>query len=162
MGESCLGSCPSSVKVLDFGAGAGRNAIFLADKGYQVTAVDKNLDTLNKIPERSNLSTKCLDVTKWQIPETFDFVIATNILHFFDTKTACDCLDNIIKATSKNGIIAFSYILDNKEMPSGLLEKLTLHYQQIASTTKTVNDLGHPGMAKPHKHQIFYFLGRKI
>lgn len=128
--ESFLRKKPSTVKVLDFGAGRGRNAIYLANRGYKVLAVDKDPKSLEVIPTNHNLQTKCLDVAKWQIQGKFDCVIATNILHFFDIATACGCLDEIAKATYKNGIIVISYILDKRKVVSDkIIKKLTLYYE---------------------------------
>ncbi len=47
--------------VLDIGSGQGRNSIFLAEKGYQVDAIDTSIvavDTLNKIAREKGLQIK--------------------------------------------------------------------------------------------------------
>ena len=154
---------PSNAKALDYGAGAGRNAVYLARQGLQVLAVDKNQNILETIPTNDHLQIKCADITKWQIPGAFDYVIATNILHFFNPEIASDCIKKIATATSENGILALTYIIDKKEsVPQSVLEAINSYYQTIVSETKTVKDPGHPGMPEPHKHTIFYYLGRKI
>lgn len=153
----------SGVKVLDYGAGGGRNSIYLAEQGYEVLAVDRNKEFLKSIPKCENLKTECVDVTKWEISGNFDYVVVTNILHFFESDVASKCMKKIVNATAPDGIIAFTYILDDKkEVPDNLARILRENYREIESETKIVHDKGHLGMSQPHEHRIFYFLGQKV
>jgi tellurite methyltransferase len=54
---------------LDIAAGTGRNAIFLAEKGFQVDAVDISDVGLRKISKRHpNLHPVCIDIDTFDIP----------------------------------------------------------------------------------------------
>jgi SAM-dependent methyltransferase len=56
-------------KALDIAAGTGRNAMFLAEKGFQVEAVDISDEGLKRIPKRHlNLHPVCIDVDTFDIP----------------------------------------------------------------------------------------------
>lgn len=71
--------------LLCLGEGEGRNAIFFAQQGFQVSAVDISDIGLNKLSrwaekEHLNIRTLCFDVNHWQLNESFD-VIVTTYLH---------------------------------------------------------------------------------
>lgn len=73
----------SNTQVLDLACGSGRNGLWLAKQGAQVTLVDRDLSALNTIPTNCHsveldLETdKKLSITQQQ----FDIVIVFNYLH---------------------------------------------------------------------------------
>lgn len=71
-------------RVLDVACGQGRNSRFLAERGYQVLAVDRDqaaLDTLSSVPRVTCVAAD-LERDPWPFGgETFDAVIVTNYLH---------------------------------------------------------------------------------
>lgn len=74
-------------KVLLIGEGEGRNGVWLARQGLQVTAVDQSEVGLSKAQDLASqhgvsLETICVDLTSWNWPEAeFDFVISI-FVHF--------------------------------------------------------------------------------
>jgi tellurite methyltransferase len=59
----------SGGKALDIAAGTGRNAMFLAEKGFQVDAMDISDEGLKRIPKRHpNLHPVCIDIDTFDIP----------------------------------------------------------------------------------------------
>ena len=77
----------SGQKVLLIGEGEGRNAVWLAKQGLQVTAVDQSETGLAKaraLAEQNgvSLTTLCADLTTWTWPRAeFDFVLSI-FVHF--------------------------------------------------------------------------------
>ena len=75
-----VGTLPAG-SALDLGAGEGRNAVWLAQQGWQVTAVDfaeVGLDKASKLAAAAevNLSTVCADLTTYcPPPAVFDLVV---------------------------------------------------------------------------------------
>jgi SAM-dependent methyltransferase len=72
-------------KVLDLACGHGRHALWFAQKGCQVVAVDRNALALSHIKEarHTNIETRCLDLETGQWPlsgESFEALIVTNYL----------------------------------------------------------------------------------
>ena len=72
-------------KVLCLGEGEGRNAIFLAKKGFDVTAIDASDVGLLKLEKRAkeenlHIETICIDLKHWEPKEKYD-VIITSFLH---------------------------------------------------------------------------------
>jgi SAM-dependent methyltransferase len=65
---------------LDLAAGEGRNAVWLAEQGWQVTAVDFSAVGLAKAGELAaargvGITTVCADATDYVPPEQFDLVV---------------------------------------------------------------------------------------
>lgn len=68
--------------VLDLGAGEGRNAVFLAQQGHTVTAVDASPVGLQKTQRLAreagtDLTIEVADVTDWRPSRTWDVVVCT-------------------------------------------------------------------------------------
>lgn len=65
--------------VLDLAAGSGRHSKFLLSKGYKVTAVDREAQS---IPGARFIQADLEDGSPWPLPgERFDGIVVTNYLH---------------------------------------------------------------------------------
>ncbi|WP_122893694.1 class I SAM-dependent methyltransferase [Arcobacter peruensis] len=69
-------------QVLCLGEGEGRNAIFFAKKGYEVTALDASDIGLSKLQQRAteenlNIDTLCLDLNEWDTSHKYDVIVAS-------------------------------------------------------------------------------------
>lgn len=66
-------------RALDLAAGEGRNAIWLASRGWAATAADFSAVALAKgrsLPGGDAVSWVCADATRWASPPVFDLVVA--------------------------------------------------------------------------------------
>lgn len=93
--------------VLDFASGDGRNSIFIAKKGFQVTAVDFSNEALKRLiyftsKENINVNTLCLDLSNNK------------------SISSLDTFDNIIICCYKLEDFLIEYI-ENLLNPSGIL-----------------------------------------
>lgn len=73
---------PVGASVLELGAGEGRNAIFLAEQGFNVTALDYAREGLCKLQQLADergvsVTTIQADVTAWTPDRTWDGVVST-------------------------------------------------------------------------------------
>ena len=108
----------SDMKILDVGCGAGVYSLYWADAGAHVTAIDlvpKHIKRLNKLVEKSGLSVKTYVGNAVDMPffneKTFDMVLCLGPLyHLTSEADRKKCLDECIRVTNINGIIAFAYI----------------------------------------------------
>lgn len=101
-------------EVLDLGAGDGRNALFLAERGFNVTAVDlseKALGQLNSRIAGANLTITSLneDITTYDFPDSIDNVICSLVLHFLKRDEAQNVLYKIVESTPKEGVAVFKH-----------------------------------------------------
>lgn len=73
-------------KALDLAAGEGRNAVFLAERGWDVTALDISpvgLDKARRLAEKHHVSitTRVVDLEGFQLPENaYDVIVMTYYL----------------------------------------------------------------------------------
>lgn len=68
--------------VLDVAAGGGRHSRFFADRGHQVTALDRDTGALAPYPGIDIVQADLEDGSPWPLPgRTFGAVVVTNYLH---------------------------------------------------------------------------------
>ena len=93
-------------RALDVAAGSGRNAVFLADAGYEVDAVDGSAEGLRITRERAaergaadRLHTEQADLTDYEFPtETYDLATVS----FY---RVVDRLPDVVEALSEGGFL---------------------------------------------------------
>ncbi len=76
-------------KVLEAGCGEGQNAVYLAQKGYQVDAFDLSEHGIAKLKrrcEQSNAQVNAFvaDLTTYQFKQYYDMILCFGTLHFVD------------------------------------------------------------------------------
>jgi 2-polyprenyl-3-methyl-5-hydroxy-6-metoxy-1,4-benzoquinol methylase len=111
----------SKGNALDIACGNGRNSRFLAQKGFQVDAVDISDTVINhlagKDPAINNI---CQDMDTWQIPQDHYQVIIC--IRFMDRRL----FPMIQKGLKPGGVIIFESFIDEKKEyclePNELLE----------------------------------------
>ena len=73
---------PPGSAVLDVAAGSGRHAVFFAERGHAVTAVDRDVSRLPARADIEKLEADLEDASPWPLAgRTFGAVIVTNYLH---------------------------------------------------------------------------------
>lgn len=122
-----------TAKVLDVCCGAGRLSIKLAEKGFNVTGVDKSktmIRTALKSAKRRNVRIKfiCNDFLKRGIKEKFDYILIIRSLEVFTKEDADRVVKKCKPLLKKNGtlIITGFSVLNyrfSKALPCALLNK---------------------------------------
>jgi SAM-dependent methyltransferase len=93
-GEPCPGLIeffaenPERGRVLDLGCGQGRDALALAQLGYEVTGVDISrvgIEQMMREAERRHLSVTGIvdDIYRFPIGPSFDYILLDSMLHFY-------------------------------------------------------------------------------
>ncbi len=103
------GLVPAGAPVLDVAAGSGRHAIFFAERGHRVTALER--DT-SRLPQREDLEIVAADLegeAPWPLPgRRFGAVIVTNYLHRPLIPTLLDSL-------SAGGVLIYETFMQGNE-----------------------------------------------
>lgn len=69
-------------RVLDIAAGKGRNSLFLAERGFQVDALDISDEALSGLSQYPNVMPVCVDFDDFDIPENrYDLILNIRFLH---------------------------------------------------------------------------------
>lgn len=105
-------------RILELGAGTGAYSLYLAAKGYDVTALelaDRNIDILRKRAEESSVSLhivhgNAMDLSDFA-SESFDIVLLLGPLyHLQSAKDRGHCIDEALRVCTKDGMLFCSFI----------------------------------------------------
>lgn len=104
-------------KILCLGEGEGRNAIFLAKRGFEVTAIDASDIGLSKLEQRAkeeglNIKTICLDLNDWEAEEKYDAIVAS-YLHMYEEDRA-KLFENIDESLASEGVFVGEFFSVNQ------------------------------------------------
>lgn len=85
----------------------GGNAIFLADKGLEVTCVDIDEQCIEHIKQvRPQIKALHKDILNYDFShEEYDLVVARSVLHLFRSKEIKLIVENIMKSLKRGGLL---------------------------------------------------------
>ena len=153
-------------RVLDLGSGDGRNALFLAGKGFEVTAVDvapTAIANLTRYAARAGLESMLhgvvADIETLAIDAPYENIISTFTLHFIRKDAFASVLRKIMEFTCEGGVnVIEDFTRDGPlykpdlvgyMVESGELRRLyeeqgwrILHYAEGTTTTKATDEHG--------------------
>jgi tellurite methyltransferase len=110
-------------KTLDLGCGSGRNSLYLNQKGFDVTAWDKNhlsISNLNKIIEAEglkNITTDVVDLNTLKFDGEYDFILSTVVMMFLERNTIAGLIANMQRCTKSGGYNLIVAAMDTKDFP---------------------------------------------
>ena len=110
-------------KTLDLGCGNGRNSLYLAANGYDVTAWDKNpmsIQNLLSIREAEgleNLQASVKDLNTLTIDGEYDFILSTVVMMFLQAETIPNLIDNMQRCTKPGGYNLIVAAMDTDDYP---------------------------------------------
>ncbi|MEE4186101.1 MAG: class I SAM-dependent methyltransferase [Gammaproteobacteria bacterium] len=95
-------------RALDIGCGAGTDSVFLAQQGWDVTALDfmpKALEFTKQRAAAENVSVTAVeaDIAEWEPPHTYDLVLDHGLLHNMDPMRHAAYRACILKALAPRG-----------------------------------------------------------
>jgi tellurite methyltransferase len=84
--EDLVPLLPSGAAVLDLGCGQGRNALYLAQQGFRVTAVDVSEAAIRKLIHRAHrkgvdVQAAVQDLRTYAVRGVYDLIVAHGVLH---------------------------------------------------------------------------------
>ncbi len=166
---------------LDLGSGQGRDAIYLAGKGFKVTAIDSSDVAINQLNQKikkeeiTNLESVCSDVLSFEIiQEKYQVIIIINTLQFLPREKCLKLITNIKNKIALNGFVVIkafttsdSSFIRNRDntnntffTPNELKDlfddfKVLHHFEFIAL------DPGHGDKPEPHLHGIVELVAQR-
>lgn len=105
-----------NIKVLDIGAGYGKDSLFLAKKGFNVSAVDSSAYFIHKINQLAKIhsvkiNTLIADAITYPF-ENHDIIICNNVLHFLKNNKIRELINKMKKRTNPEGLNVVSFFLE--------------------------------------------------
>ena len=158
---------PPSAHVLDLGCGEGRNALYLADLGFQTTAIDISRSGIEKVltvaDERGlRVNASVCDMRDYGFPRPFDLIVCQGCLHLICRNEWEALLERMKTKTPNAGFHVVGVFTDTVPEPEdqrglmvGLFKEggLLEHYRdwELLDWASSVFDHEHPGGIR-HKH----------
>ncbi|MBN1800124.1 MAG: methyltransferase domain-containing protein [Candidatus Lokiarchaeota archaeon] len=165
------------LKLLDIGCGEGRNSIFFARNGYEVTAfdlsnkgVEKTLEYAKKIGVKINAFQA--NLLEYKLDMYYDILFSTGSLHYIPENLRNEILANYKEYTNINGLNVFSVFVNKPFIPEApdaedsarkwISGEIFTHYNdwEISYCTEEIFDCISSGI--PHKHAINRMIAKKI
>jgi tellurite methyltransferase len=159
-------------KILDLGVGDGRNALYLAQKGFDVVGVDILKDALKnflRFARGKNLKVKGMnrDISDYNFKEFYNAIICIGAIHFLNRQKTLLLIKRMKQQTLKEGInIIVAFTTDdegNKTHPSlhfiqkGELEVYYKDWKILKNDYYSVID----NHDTPHKHHMMILMVEK-
>lgn len=112
-------------RILDVGCGDGRNALYLANLGFQVDAFDISQNAIDKVDylkKKHNLKINTFvgDVFGYNFSYKYDMIIMHGVLQFVERDKQADMLKLLKKWTCKNGYHIVALFTDEEPIPDDL------------------------------------------
>ena len=125
-------------KALDLGCGQGRNALFLVQHGFDVTAVDQNelsLEILQSIVEQEDLEMPVgiYDINSASIGQTYDFIVSTVVLMFLQADRIPAIIQNMQEQTSIGGYNLIVCAMNTEDYPCSVNFPFTFKEGELAN-----------------------------
>lgn len=110
-------------RVLDLGCGNGRNSLYLAANGFDVTAWDKNpmsIANLQRVAEAEELNTlqsAVRDLNTLKFDGEYDFILSTVVMMFLEPTTIAGLIDNMQRCTKRGGYNLIVAAMNTEDFP---------------------------------------------
>ena len=164
-------------KLLDIGCGEGRNAVYFAKHGFEVTGLDLSLVGLEKTKRYAEqtgvqVNTIHADVITYELEDMFDVIFSTGTLHYLPPAIRKERFCNYKEHTSNGGIIAISVLVEKPFIPRAPdAEETAFHFKsgelmsyfwdwEILYAIEEIFDCMSSGI--PHKHAVNRIIAKKV
>jgi tellurite methyltransferase len=167
---------PAGASVLDLGCGEGRNALFLAGHGFQVTAVDISAAGIKKLHHFAHqnglsIATDVQDMRHYAFEQSYDLIVAHGSLHLIEREDWTRLIPDIKAHTNVGGYNVIAVFTDTLPAPDDLKEfhvglfgegELFKFYDDwdVLFKRSYILEDEHPGGIK-HRHPINQIVARK-
>jgi SAM-dependent methyltransferase len=94
--------------VLDLAAGGGRHALFFAERGHKVVAVDRDTGGLPPHPNIEPLAADLEDGSRWPLSRRFGAAVVTNYLHR-------PLMPALLDAIEPGGVLLYQTFMEGNE-----------------------------------------------
>lgn len=164
------------LKLLDIGCGEGRDAVFFARNGYDVTAFDiseAGIEKTIQLAERAGVHVNAFkaNLLDYRLDSPFDIVYSSGVLHYIKPEYRREIFDNYKAFTNQGGMHAFNVFVEKPFIappPEHEPNAYAWHSGELMGyyhdwyflhSTEVVFDCNSSGI--PHKHAMTEIIAQK-
>jgi len=165
------------IKILDIGCGEGKDAVFFARCGYDVSAFDiseAGLEKTKRLADKANVNLRVFraNICDYRLDEKYDVLYSSGVLHYIKTELRDEIMSNYKANVNEKGIAALHVFVKkpfitrppDKEKNAYLWKSGELftyfHDWYIENCTEYVFDCNSGGI--PHRHAANRLFARNI
>ncbi|MBQ0036016.1 MAG: methyltransferase domain-containing protein [Firmicutes bacterium] len=113
---------PKDIKVLDIGCGEGKDAVYMAKQGCQVTGFDITESGVRKtklLAEKNGVEINAYvdDINTFKTNEKFDIIYSTGTIQYLFPENINSFFEKINNITNIGGIVYFNVFVDKPYLP---------------------------------------------
>lgn len=163
-------------RLIDVGCGEGKDAVFMARCGYDVTAFDlaqAGIDKAKRLAEQADVYVNAFvaDVNEYRPEGEYDVVFSSGVLHYIRPELRGEIFESYKAHTAEGGVHAMNVFVqkpflapppekeESYDWRSGELF-MRYHDWQLLHTEEKIFDCNSSGV--PHKHAMDVMAARKI
>jgi len=110
------------LKLLDIGCGEGKDAVFFARCGYDVSAFDiskAGLEKTKRLAEQARVHVRTFqaDLQDYRLDEPYDVLYSSGVLHYIKPELRSEIMQNYKAHVSENGLVAFHAFVQKPFIP---------------------------------------------
>jgi tellurite methyltransferase len=156
-----------SLKLLDIGCGEGKDAVFFARCGYDVSAFDisnAGIDKLKHLAEKARVNIRVFKANIWdyRLSEKYDILFSSGVLHYIKPELRDEIMSNYKAHVRKQGIVSFQVFVEKPFIPPAPERESPSHFWRsgqlftyfhdwyIEQCAECVFDCNSSGI--PHRH----------
>ncbi|BBB89673.1 MAG TPA: helix-turn-helix domain-containing protein [Methylomusa anaerophila] len=164
-------------KLLDIGCGEGKDAVFFARNGYDVTAfdiADAGIEKTKRLADKLGVHVNVFkaDILDMRLDTCYDILYSNGVLHYIKPGLREEIFTNYRQYTATNGIHVFSVFVVKPFIPPApenesnahtwISGELFSHYSDwmIKECEEIIFDCNSAGI--PHKHAMNRIIAEKI
>ena len=105
------------LKVMDIGCGEGKDAVFLARCGYDVSAFDVSVSGVEKVKrlaEKANVHVNAFQANIWdyRLSCGYDILFSSGVLQYIKPELRDEIMSNYLTHTNEDGLHAFNVFVE--------------------------------------------------
>ncbi|CNK75892.1 SAM-dependent methyltransferase TehB [Yersinia aldovae] len=124
-------------KALDLGCGSGRNSLYLNLLGFDVTAVDKNSDSISSLQqiiereELKNITANIYNINDAVLAQRYDFILSTVVLMFLQPERIPHIINDMQGCTLSGGYNLIISAMSTDDFPCTVPFSFTLQSGEL-------------------------------
>lgn len=165
------------LKLLDIGCGEGKDAVFFARNGYDVTAfdvTDTGIEKTKRLADQARVPIRAFkaDIKDYRLDTSFDIIFASGVLHYIKPEYRHEIFSNYKQFTNSGGIHVFNVFVNKPFIApppehephaykwiSG--ELLTYYHDwRMEESSEVIFECNSSGI--PHKHAMTRMIARNM